>query len=128
VSQRDKNAGFFVPTTIFTDLTDTMKINQEEIFGPVLCVLKFKTEEEVIERANSTSFGLAAGVHTRDIKIANRVVNNLDAGIVWVSCYNVLSVQLPFGGFKVSLHINDLRRRVVLDGIALRMLWMSIPL
>jgi aldehyde dehydrogenase (NAD+) len=79
----DKNAGFFVPTTIFTDLTDKMKINQEEIFGPVLCVSKFKTEQEIIERANATSFGLAAGVHTRDIKLANRMINNLDAGMVW---------------------------------------------
>jgi acyl-CoA reductase-like NAD-dependent aldehyde dehydrogenase len=60
-----------------------MTINTEEVFGPVLNILKFKTEAEVVERANATSFGLAAGVHTRDIKLANRMINSLEAGIVW---------------------------------------------
>jgi len=94
--------GYFVPPTLFTNATDDMKIVKEEIFGPVAVALKFKTTEEVIERANKTSYGLAAAVHTKDLKTAIHVQNALAAGTVWVNCYNVFFNQVPFGGFKES--------------------------
>jgi len=94
--------GFFIAPTLFTGVTDDMVIAKEEIFGPVICALKFKTVEEVIERANDTSYGLAAAIHTKDIRLATRVMNSLDAGTVWINCYNVFFDQLPFGGYKQS--------------------------
>jgi len=96
------SVGYFVPPTLFTNVTDDMSIAKEEIFGPVVCALKFKTEEEVIERANNTSYGLAAAVHTNNIRVANRMTAALEAGTVWVNCYNVFFNQVPFGGYKQS--------------------------
>jgi aldehyde dehydrogenase (NAD+) len=79
-----------------------MKIAREEIFGPVMSVIPFRELDEVIERANRTIYGLAAGVWTRDIKKAHAIANNVRAGTVWVNCYNVLDTRAPFGGFKQS--------------------------
>lgn len=94
--------GYFIQPTIFTDVKPEMKIMQEEIFGPVCAIAKFKTEEDVIKMGNDTSYGLAAAVHTKDLNTAIRVSNSLRAGTVWVNCYNMLHHQLPFGGFKES--------------------------
>lgn len=99
---RRGNRGFFIEPTIFTDVDDSMKIAQEEIFGPVLSVLKFSNVEEVIKRANNTNFGLAAAVWTSDVKKAHRVSHALRAGTVWVNCYDVFDAAAPFGGFKQS--------------------------
>jgi len=79
-----------------------MTIAKEEIFGPVLCILKFKDVAEVAARANATTYGLAAAVWTRDIGIAHAMAASLKAGTVWVNCYNVMQPGLPFGGFKQS--------------------------
>ena len=94
--------GFFVEPTIFTDVTDGMRIAREEIFGPVMSVLKFDDEDEVIARANDTEFGLAAGVFTRDLPRAHRVIAELQAGTCWINTYNLTPVEIPFGGFKQS--------------------------
>ena len=94
--------GNFVEPTVFTNCQDSMKIVSEEIFGPVMSVLKFKTEEEVLERANATSYGLAGAVFTNNIKRAFRVSENLEVGVCWVNNYNVTPVELPFGGVKDS--------------------------
>jgi len=94
--------GYFVKPTLFTNVTDDMKIVKEEIFGPVTCALKFKTLEEAVERANSTTYGLAAAVFTTNIKTAIKVQNLLEAGTVWVNCYNTFFSSAPFGGFKQS--------------------------
>lgn len=79
-----------------------MKIVQEEIFGPVCSISKFKTQEEVIKLANNTTYGLAAAVHTKSLNCAIETSNALKAGTVWVNTYNTLHHQLPFGGFKES--------------------------
>ncbi len=100
--QRHGNRGFFIEPTIFTGVTDDMKISREEIFGPVLSVLKFGDIDEVIKRANNTTFGLAAAVWTSDVKKAHKVSNSLRAGTVWVNCYDVFDAAAPFGGFKMS--------------------------
>jgi aldehyde dehydrogenase (NAD+) len=94
--------GFFIEPTVFTNVKDEMKIAREEIFGPVLSVLKFSDMEELIHRANATTFGLAAAVWTRDIARAHEVAKRLRAGTVWVNCYDVFDAAAPFGGFKQS--------------------------
>ncbi len=94
--------GAFVSPTVFADVTDGMRIAREEIFGPVMSVLDFDTEDEVIARANATPFGLAAGVFTRDIARAHRVIAQLDAGTTWINTYNLTPVEMPFGGVKQS--------------------------
>jgi len=94
--------GYFVQPTIFTDVTDNMKIAKEEIFGPVMQLLKFKTLDEAIERANATHYGLAAGICTRDVGTALAAASDLDAGTVWINCYDDFDMAAPFGGFKQS--------------------------
>ena len=94
--------GLFVPPTVFTDVTDDMTIAREEIFGPVMAVLDFDSEEEVISRANATPFGLAGGVFTKDITRAHRVIDQIDAGTCYINCYNIAPVEAPFGGVKAS--------------------------
>ncbi|MBP2547638.1 betaine-aldehyde dehydrogenase [Neorhizobium galegae] len=94
--------GFYIQPTVFADVTDEMTIAREEIFGPVMCVLDFETEEEAIARANATEFGLSAGVFTRDITRAHRVVDQLEAGTLWINTYNLCPVEIPFGGSKQS--------------------------
>jgi betaine-aldehyde dehydrogenase len=94
--------GFFVAPTVFDECRDDMCIVREEIFGPVMSVLDFDDEDEVVERANATQFGLAAGVFTNDLTRAHRVISRLQAGTCWINHYNVTPVELPFGGFKQS--------------------------
>ncbi|TLD24152.1 hypothetical protein PspLS_06507 [Pyricularia sp. CBS 133598] len=100
--ERHGDKGYFIQPTIFSNVRPEMKIMKEEIFGPVVAMAKFKTEEEVIALANDTNYGLAAAVHTKDLNTSIRVSNALKAGTVWVNCYNMLHHQLPFGGFKES--------------------------
>jgi acyl-CoA reductase-like NAD-dependent aldehyde dehydrogenase len=94
--------GYFVQPTIFTDVTNEMRIAREEIFGPVLSVIRFESDKELIQQANDTIYGLAAGIWTQDIRRAHRVARAIQAGIVWINCYDVHDVSSPFGGFKVS--------------------------
>src|SRR5580698_187488 len=96
------NTGYFVEPTVFSDVQDNMTIAREEIFGPVMSIIRFKNLDEVIDRANKTVYGLAAGVWTRDISKALAIANNVRAGTVWVNCYNVFDAAAPFGGFKQS--------------------------
>lgn len=79
-----------------------MKIVREEIFGPVIVMSSFETEEEVVKSANDSHYGLASGIFTQDINRGHRVAASLKAGTVWINCYNELHPQLPFGGFKQS--------------------------
>jgi betaine-aldehyde dehydrogenase len=96
------NTGFFVEPTVFADVTDDMTIAREEVFGPVMAVLDFEAEDEVIARANATEFGLAAGVFTADLTRAHRVIAQLEAGTCWINAYNLTPVESPFGGSKMS--------------------------
>lgn len=96
------SCGFFVQPTVFANVEDQMKIAQEEIFGPVMSIIKFKDLDEVITRANATMYGLAAAVWTRDISKAMAIANNVRAGTIWVNCYDALHPAAPFGGFKQS--------------------------
>lgn len=94
--------GFFVEPTVFIDCTDDMTIVNEEIFGPVMSVLEFESEEEVVRRANDTHYGLAAGVFSNDIRRAHRVIHQLEAGICWINAYGASPAEMPVGGYKQS--------------------------
>ncbi|NND67128.1 MAG: betaine-aldehyde dehydrogenase [Halioglobus sp.] len=94
--------GAFVEPTVFTDCSDDMVIAREEIFGPVMSILRFSDEDEVIRRANDTEYGLAAGVFTRDLSRAHRVIAQLEAGTCWINNYNITPIEMPIGGYKQS--------------------------
>ncbi|MGO1461235.1 MAG: betaine-aldehyde dehydrogenase [Marinobacter sp.] len=94
--------GYFVAPTVFADCTDDMTIVREEIFGPVMAVLPFDTDDEVIQRANDTEYGLAAGVFTTDITRAHRVIHQLEAGICWINSFGASPAEMPVGGYKLS--------------------------
>ncbi len=100
--ERIKGDGFYMQPTVFADVTDDMTIAREEIFGPVMSVLDFDTEEEVLARANDTEFGLAAGVFTNDLTRAHRIVAGFEAGTCYINTYNLAPVEAPFGGSKMS--------------------------
>ncbi len=98
----DLAKGAYVAPTVFTDCTDEMTIVREEIFGPVMSILTYETEDEVIRRANATDFGLAAGVVTQDLNRAHRVIHQLEAGICWINAWGESDAKMPVGGYKQS--------------------------
>ncbi|WP_409559783.1 betaine-aldehyde dehydrogenase [Hyphomicrobium sp. MC8b] len=102
VDEAPLDRGNYVRPAVFTECTDEMSIVREEIFGPVMSVLRFREEDDVIARANATRFGLAAGLFTRDLARAHRVAARLEAGICWINNYNITPVEMPFGGIKES--------------------------
>lgn len=99
---RQGNKGYYVQPTVFTEVQDDMKIAKEEIFGPVMQLMRFKTLDEAIQRSNKTHYGLAAGICTRDVGTALAAAQDLDAGTVWINCYDNFDLAAPFGGFKQS--------------------------
>ena len=101
VAEKYRN-GFWVQPTVFTDCTDSMKIVQEEIFGPVMCILTYDSIGEAIERANNTPLGLAAGIFTKDLKAAHTVIAKLEAGITWVNTWGESPAEMSVGGWKQS--------------------------
>ena len=98
----EKRDGFFVEPTVFSGVRNEMRIAQEEIFGPVCVVIPFKTEDEAVEIANATQYGLTAALWTQNIGRAHRVANRIQAGTVWVNTYRYLRWNIPYGGFKLS--------------------------
>ncbi|XP_053971847.1 aldehyde dehydrogenase X, mitochondrial [Hylaeus volcanicus] len=113
--ERQGNVGYFIKPTVFSNVTDNMRIAKEEIFGPVQSILKFETLDEVIERANNTGYGLAAGVISKDIDKALVFAQAVQSGSVWVNCYDAITPQTPFGGFKQS----GIGRELGADGLEL---------
>jgi len=94
--------GYYVSPAVFANCTDDMPFVKEEVFGPLMAILPFSTEEEVLERANNTNFGLSGAVFTQDFARAHRVANKIQAGIVWINDYNITPPEVPFGGYKQS--------------------------
>ncbi|KAH9456805.1 hypothetical protein Pst134EA_020715 [Puccinia striiformis f. sp. tritici] len=99
---RHGQEGYYIQPTLFTDVKPSMKIHREEIFGPVVVVMKFVDEEDVIQQANDTIYGLASAIHSKDITKALRVARRIQAGTVWINCYNKIATQVAFGGVKQS--------------------------
>ncbi|CAH8632328.1 unnamed protein product [Heterobilharzia americana] len=100
--QRYGSDGYFIHPTVFSDVRDDMRIAREEIFGPVMQIMKFRSIDELLQRANQTPYGLAAGIFTKDLDKAMHVMQGLRAGTVWINCYNVIDSAAPFGGYKFS--------------------------
>jgi len=98
----EETGGYFVEPTIFDKVNNDMKIAREEIFGPVLCVIPFSSEEQAISIANDTNYGLAASVYTQDVNAVHRISRALKAGTVSVNCFSEGDMTTPFGGFKES--------------------------
>ncbi|GMY36003.1 aldehyde dehydrogenase family 2 member C4-like [Fagus crenata] len=96
------NKGYYIEPTIFTDVKEDMLIAKDEIFGPVMALMKFKTIDEAIEKANNTKYGLAAGIVTKDLDVANTVSRSIRAGIIWINCYFAFDRDCPYGGYKMS--------------------------
>jgi len=112
--EKAAEVGCFLKPTMFTNVTNEMRIAREEIFGPAVVVMKFSTEEEVIEMANDSDFGLAGGVWTRDLNRAIRISRAIEAGRIWVNTYNAIPEGAPFGGYKTS-GIGRETHKVILD-------------
>ena len=102
--------GFYIEPTVLADVTNDMKVAREEIFGPVLCVIKYATTEEAIAIANDTEYGLSAGVWTTDLVMAQQVARELRAGSVWVNDWHMMRTDAPFGGYKQSGYGRELGR------------------
>lgn len=99
--------GYFIQPTVFADVKDHMTISREEIFGPFVCISSFKTEEEVIARANDTTYGLGSALFTKDLERAHRVAAKLEAGMVWINSSGDSHFGIPFGGVKQSGKLNS---------------------
>jgi aldehyde dehydrogenase (NAD+) len=119
------DAGFFVPPTVLTGVSDAMAVVREEVFGPVLSVLPFDSEEEVVARANDTPFGLGAGVWTRDVGRALRMGGALRAGSVWVNAYNALDPAVPAGGYKASGYGREYGPNHIDEHLQIKSLWIA---
>jgi len=117
--------GYFVPPTVFANVQDNMRIAQEEIFGPVISAISFKDPDELIRRANATSFGLGSGVWTRDVSKAHRVARALRAGSVWVNCYQAMDPAVPFGGYKMSGYGRESGKQHVEEYLNVKAVWIK---
>jgi acyl-CoA reductase-like NAD-dependent aldehyde dehydrogenase len=122
----DGSKGFFVEPTIFGDVSNDMKIAQEEIFGPVLATLKFDDVDQVIELANQSQYGLAAAVWTRDVRKAHLVSRQLRAGTVWINTYGLMDAALPFGGYKSSGFGRELGMNAIEHYTEVKTVWMNL--
>lgn len=116
---------FFAPTVI-TDTSDDMRVVREEIFGPVVTVIPFSTEEELIHKANDTTFGLGAGIWTSDVKRAHRVANAIQAGTVWVNTYGINDPAAPFGGYKMSGFGREMGSYVLEQYSEVKCVWLNL--
>jgi len=118
--------GFYLPPTIFTEVNDDACISREEIFGPVVNVYPFDSEEELLRRANATTYGLAAAIWTRDLARAHRVAAKIEAGVVWVNTYDLFAANAPFGGFKQSGYGRDNSLEAIQAVTEVKSIWIPI--
>jgi (Z)-2-((N-methylformamido)methylene)-5-hydroxybutyrolactone dehydrogenase len=125
VQEGELGKGYFVAPTVLAARND-MKIAQTEVFGPVLCVIRFRTEEEAIQIANDTQYGLAAGVWTNDLARAHRITKAIKAGMIWVNTYRSIAPQTPFGGYKLSGYGKERGEEAVLEYTQMKNVMMDL--
>jgi aldehyde dehydrogenase (NAD+) len=117
--------GYFVSPTVFVGVQDNMRIAQEEIFGPVISAIAFKDMDELVKRANATTFGLGSGLWTRDVSKAHAVAKSLRAGSVWVNCYQAMDPAVPFGGYKMSGYGRESGKQHVEEYLNVKAIWIK---
>jgi aldehyde dehydrogenase (NAD+)/phenylacetaldehyde dehydrogenase len=117
--------GFFVQATVLDQVENQMKVAQEEIFGPVLSVIRFEGVDDAVRKANDIVYGLAAGIWTRDVKNAHAVARRLQAGTVWINAYNFYDAAMPFGGYKASGFGRDLGPDSLREYTQVKSVWVS---
>src|ERR1700759_3575519 len=117
--------GYFVPPTVFANVQDNMRIAQEEIFGPVISAISFKDTDELIQRANATTFGLGSGVWTTNVSKAHQVAKALRAGSVWVNCYQAMDPAVPFGGYKMSGYGRESGKQHIEEYLNVKAVWVK---
>lgn len=125
-TEGDLSGGFFVKPTIFDNVKNDWRIAQEEVFGPVLSVLNFKSVEEVAEQANRVTYGLSGAVWTRDISKAHKLASHIKAGTVWVNCFNMFDPQMPFGGYKMSGYGRELGKHSIELYTNVKSVWVNL--
>jgi acyl-CoA reductase-like NAD-dependent aldehyde dehydrogenase len=118
--------GYFVEPTVFAQAGNAMRIAREEIFGPVVAAIPFKDADDAVLQSNDTRYGLGAGVWTRDVGKAHRVARSLQAGTVWINCYNVYDSASPFGGYKESGFGRDLGRSALDTFTQTKSIWVDL--
>ncbi len=122
----DLKKGYFVKPTIFTGVNNDMRIAQEEVFGPLLAVIPFNSVEEVAEQANKTKFGLSGAVWTSDVKKAHKLAARIQAGTIWVNCYNTFDPAVPFGGYKMSGYGRELGKHSIELYTQIKSVWVNL--
>ena len=118
--------GYFFQPTIFSDVNNSMRVAQEEIFGPVTSVISFDNDEELIRQANETIYGLSAGIWTRDITRAHRFAKAVKAGVVWINTYNMFNAASPFGGYKQSGYGREMGKHALEMYTQVKSVWVDL--
>jgi acyl-CoA reductase-like NAD-dependent aldehyde dehydrogenase len=118
--------GYFFQPTIFSDVKNQMRVAQEEIFGPVVSVITFRDEDDLIKQANDTIFGLSAGIWTRDITRAHRFAKEIKAGVVWINTFNMFNAASPFGGFKQSGYGREMGKHALEMYTHVKSVWVDL--
>jgi acyl-CoA reductase-like NAD-dependent aldehyde dehydrogenase len=118
--------GYFFRPTIFADVNNRMRVAQEEIFGPVVSVISFKDEDDLIKQANDTIYGLSAGIWTQDITRAHRFAREIKAGVVWINTYNMFNAASPFGGYKQSGYGREMGRHALDLYTQVKSVWVDL--
>jgi acyl-CoA reductase-like NAD-dependent aldehyde dehydrogenase len=118
--------GYFFRPTIFADVNNKMRVAQEEIFGPVVSVISFKDEDDLIKQANDTIYGLSAGIWTQDITRAHRFAKEIKAGVIWINTYNMFNAASPFGGYKQSGYGREMGRHALDLYTQVKSVWVDL--
>jgi acyl-CoA reductase-like NAD-dependent aldehyde dehydrogenase len=118
--------GYFFRPTIFADVNNKMRVAQEEIFGPVVSVISFKDEDDLLKQANDTIYGLSAGIWTQDITRAHRFAQEIKAGVIWINTYNMFNAASPFGGYKQSGYGREMGRHALDLYTQVKSVWVDL--